>query len=290
MKRVGLFIVSVCLVLLCLSGCKADGETSGSTKPVVTVSSTGVTENNPQTEQPHSASGSTANQPATVQTTQKQQVRVTIPEGWSFMQVAQALERAGVCTSAAFYDTCQNYTVKSFHIPSSSDRCFKMEGYLYPDTYDFYQDDDPEDVLRKILNNYAAKSGMPSDETLILASVIEREVRSQGHMKMVSSVLHNRLDKGMKLECDSTRDYVNEYITGNNLVADQSKYAPLYNTYKCAALPAGPICNPSATAIAAAKNYADSEYLFFFFGQDNDNHYSVTYEEHLQQISQYGIG
>lgn len=206
------------------------------------------------------------------------------------MQVAQALEKSGVCTAADFYKTCENYTVKSFTIPTSPDRCFKMEGYLYPDTYDFYMDDDPGDVLRKILNNYAAKSGMPSDQTLILASLIEREVRSDSHMAMVSSVFHNRLNQGMKLQSDTTREYVNQYITGNPLVANQGKYAGLYNTYKCAALPAGPICNPSKRAIEAAQNYPPSEYMYFFFGQDNDNHYSKTLEEHEKQIAQYAVG
>ena len=218
-----------------------------------------------------------------------QTVSVTVPEGYTFMQVAQLLEEKGICSAKDFYDAAQSYTVKSFTIPESSDRVFKLEGYLYPDTYEFYKPDKPTNVIIKMLNNYAAKSGMPSDDTLILASVIEREVRSSNHMKMVSSVFHNRLDAGMKLQSDATREYINDYVTGNSLLSDTSKYAALYNTYKCTGLPAGPICNPSKKAIDAAKNPASSEYLYFFFGNDNDNHYSKTLEEHNAQMEKYGV-
>ena len=112
-----------------------------------------------------------------------------------------------------------------------------------------------------MLNNYAAKSDMPTDKQLIIASIIEKETRSDSHMKMVSSVFYNRLNEGMLLQADSTREYVNNYITGNSLLSgNTSKYAALYNTYKCQ-LPAGPICSPGARAIEAAKNPSSSEYL-----------------------------
>lgn len=218
-----------------------------------------------------------------------QTVSVTVPEGYTFMQIANLLEQKGVCSAKDFYDAAQSYKVKSFTIPESSNRVFKLEGYLYPDTYEFYKQDKPTNVIIKMLNNYAAKSGMPSDDTLILASIIEREVRSQSHMAMVSSVLHNRLDAGMPLQSDATREYINDYVTGNSLLSDTSKYAALYNTYKCDGLPAGPICNPSKRAIDAAKNPASSDYYYFFFGNDNDNHYSKTLDEHNAQIEKYGV-
>ena len=215
-------------------------------------------------------------------------VEVTIPEGYTFMQIASLLEQKGICSQTDFYQTSQNYQVQSFEVPSTSDRCFKMEGFLFPDTYQFYQNDDPERVLRTMLNNYAAKTGCPSQQTLILASIIEQEARSDEHMKLVSSVYHNRLNAGMRLDADPTRDYVNEYITGNPLLSDTSRFAALYNTYKCQ-IPAGPICNPGMRAIAAAQNPASTDYYYFFFGNDNQNHYSKTYEEHQAQIAQYGV-
>lgn len=210
------------------------------------------------------------------------------------MQIARLLEQKGVCTAAAFYETCQHYTPKSFAIPISEDRCFRMEGYLFPDTYRFYVGDDPESVLIRMLNNYRAKVGDISDDILILASIIEREARSDKHMKLVSSVFHNRLNNRTEflyLNADPTRDYVNEYITGNSLVKNQSKYALLYNTCgKRIGLPAGPICNPGLRAIRAAQEPTDSPYYYFFYGKDYDNHYSVTLEEHEQKMAEIGVG
>lgn len=216
-------------------------------------------------------------------------VTVTIPEGYSFMEIANTLQQKGVCSAADFCKAAQNYQVKSFTIPTSPNRAFKLEGYLFPDTYEFYLNDDPVNVIRKMLNNYAAKSGMPSDQTLILASIIEKEARSDAEMEKVSSVFHNRLKAGMQLQADPTRDYVNKFITGNSLVANQSKYAALYNTYKCAALPAGPICSPSIRAIKAAQNPADTDYLYFFFSK-GVNYYSTTLEEHEKLMKEHGVG
>lgn len=301
-KKLGTVLLLLALVLSTFTACKEPRSNAESTSGESgTGSSTTADEtgNTPSEKETARAEGNSAGKtpattlasvtvaPATVPG--KEQVRVTLQEGWSFMQVANALANAGVCSQADFYEASKAYTVKSFTIPSSGNRCFRMEGYLFPDTYMFYKTEEPSEVLRKILNNYAAKSGMPSNETLILASILEKEVRSDEHMTKVSGVFHNRLNQGMKLQADSTREYVNNYITGNSLVPEQAKYAPLYNTYKCAALPAGPICNPSARAIAAAVNYQNSDYLYFFFGLDNQNHYSKTLEEHDAQIAQYGV-
>ena len=222
------------------------------------------------------------------------EVSVTIPEGYTFMQIASLLEQKGVCSAEAFYRTCQSYTPKSFTISTSADRCFRMEGYLFPDTYLFYKNDDPQNVLIKMLNNYHAKAGNLSEDTLILASIIEREARSDEHMKLVSSVFRNRLNNAAEfpyLDADPTRDYVNQFITGNPLVASPEKYAALYNTCgKRKGLPAGPICCPGLRAINAAKNPTPSNYYYFFYGKDAQNHYSETLEEHEEQIRQYGVG
>ena len=87
-------------------------------------------------------------------------------------------------------------------------------------------------------------------------------------MQLVSSVYHNRINAGMRLDADPTREYVNDYITGNSLLGDTSKYAALYNTYKCS-IPAGPICNPSKRAIEAAQNPPATIITISFFGNDN---------------------
>lgn len=289
-KRIIAVLSVICLVAASFSACKdkQDEEAMATVKSTITTSES-QTQSTTVKQTESTAIQSTTEAETQVQTTQRQIVSVTIPEGYSFMQIANTLEEKGVCSAKDFYNTAQSYSVKSFTVPSSSDRCFKFEGYLFPDTYEFYKDDDPQSVLIKMLNNYAAKSGMPTDRELIIASIIEKETRSNSHMKMVSSVFYNRLNEGMLLQADSTREYVNNYITGNSLLSgNTSKYAALYNTYKCQ-LPAGPICSPGARAIEAAQNPSSSEYLYYFFGNDNDNHYSKTYEEHQQQMEKYGV-
>lgn len=289
-KRIIAVLSVIILIATSFAACKdeEDKEAMATVKNTITASES-QTQNTTEKQTNNTTAQSTTEAETQVQTTQRQIVSVTIPEGYSFMQIANKLEEKGVCSAKDFYETAQSYSVKSFSVPSSSDRCFKYEGYLFPDTYEFYKDDDPQSVLIKMLNNYAAKSGMPTDKQLIIASIIEKETRSDSHMKMVSSVFYNRLNEGMLLQADSTREYVNNYITGNSLLSgNTSKYAALYNTYKCQ-LPAGPICSPGARAIEAAKNPSSSEYLYYFFGNDNDNHYSKTYEEHEQQMKKYGV-
>lgn len=216
-------------------------------------------------------------------------VRVTIPEGYTVAQIAQKLEENGVCSASEFVAVSQEYTPKSFSVPSDSNRAFKMEGYLFPDTYEFYVDDDPQDVLIKMLNNYNAKAGGLSSQQLIVASIVEKESRSAENAALVASVIYNRLEAGMKLEMDPTREYINNYVTSSPYLSNTGKFAALYNTYKCSGLPAGPICNPGSRAIQAAQNPTSTEYLYFFFGNDDQNHYSKTYEEHQAAMEKYGV-
>ena len=264
-----------------------------STATAITTTTTATTMRTTSTTERKTTVTTTTTMASTTATTVVREVTVTIPEGYTFMQIARLLEQKGVCTAEEFYNECQAYTPQSFTIPISEDRCFRMEGYLFPDTYRFYINDNPRNVLIKMLNNFRNKVGDISDETLILASIIEREARSEKHMKLVSSVFHNRLNNRKEflyLNADPTRDYVNQYITGNPLVSDQSKYAPLYNTCgKRIGLPVGPICCPGLRAIQAALDPTESPYYYFFYGKDYENHYSVTLEEHEQKMAEIGV-
>ena len=306
MKPFCLFLC--CVVAFCLVGCgteqpAADPEITTatstttsvveSTTTTTTITTTTTTTTRTTSTTARNTTGTTTTMAPTTTTTAVREVTVTIPEGYSFMQIARLLEQKGVCTAEEFYNECQTYTPQSFSIPISEDRCFRMEGYLFPDTYRFYINDNPRNVLIKMLNNFRSKVGDVSDETLILASIIEREARSEKHMKLVSSVFHNRLNNRKEflyLNADPTRDYVNQYITGNPLVSNQSKFASLYNTCgKRIGLPAGPICCPGLQAIRAALEPTESPYYYFFYGKDYDNHYSVTLEEHEQKMAEIGV-
>lgn len=307
-KRMTAWLLATMMVLCC-AACSSEPDPEDSVSSVdssqnaemtTSTADTAQAENTtagtkPQTT-PHgghkttAAGQKTTAQPTTAPTVRPPEtVRLTIPEGFTVAQIAQRLEKNRVCSAKKFVQIAQTYSPKSFSVPADSNRAFKMEGYLFPDTYEFYVNDDPQNVLIKMLNNYNAKAGGLSDKQLIVASIVEKESRSQENAAMVASVIYNRLNASMKLDMDSTREYINQHVTNSPYLSNTGKYAALYNTYKCAALPAGPICNPGSRAMQAARHPAQSEYLFFFFGKDNQNHYSKTYEEHQAAMEKYGV-
>ena len=180
-------------------------------------------------------------------------------------------------------------------IPFTEHRAFKLEGYLYPDTYDFYIDMKAQDAIGKMLRGAEAKigdrypySGMSTDEIVTLASVIEREAANLEDMKKVSSVFHNRLKIAQKLEADSTIDYI-EYFVKPNLSGDINRYNKYYNTYKCAKLPEGPICCPGANALSAAVNPDDTDYYYFVSDKSGKIYYAKTIAEHEENLVKVGI-
>lgn len=242
------------------------------------------------------ASNSVENQAPLTQT-------ITIPEGYTLARIGMLLEQKGICTADAFIAAGQNGDFSEFPLvaqqSSDSGRCFKLEGYLFPDTYEIYSSDPPETIIRRILTHTEQKisaglrakiqeSGYSVDEIITLASIIEKEAFGHDQMPNISSVLHNRLDEGMKLQCDVTINYVEgaikPFISG-----DKNRYNSTYNTYKCNGLPAGAICNPGLDAIKAALNPADSDYFYFITDTNRNYYYAETWEEHLENLKKAGI-
>ena len=224
----------------------------------------------------------------------REQVFVTIPEGMGVLELAGLLEEKGVCKAADVLELCKSRDFDGdfellAQIPAESERPYHLEGYLFPATYEFQTNSDPTDVLITMLNAYRANAGDLTDEQLIVASIVERESRSEENAALVASVIYNRLEAGMPLQMDSTREYVNASITDSPYLTDTERFAALYNTYKCEALPAGPICCPGTRAMNAALHPADTEYYYFFFGNDDQNHYSSTLEEHEALMAEYGV-
>ncbi|BCK00380.1 endolytic transglycosylase MltG [Anaerocolumna chitinilytica] len=212
-------------------------------------------------------------------------VKVTIPEGYSLPQTFALLVKKGVCVSQDLlykamneYDFTVNYPLVSAIEPNPN-RCYLLEGYLYPDTYEFNRLSKGEDAIGKFLRNgkvritdadkqKAAALGYSIDQILTIASIIEKEGNKQDIMNNISSVIYNRLNKNMKLQMDSTINYVEWYVKPF-IDGDINRYNSYYNTYKCAALPAGPICNPGRKAIDAALNPPQTEYLYFHSDKGN---------------------
>ncbi len=228
-------------------------------------------------------------------------VRVTIPEGYSVVQIFDLLVKKGVCESTeGLFDACQNYAFDYERYPFLKEieqykgRCFRLEGYLYPDTNEYYRLCPPQDAIGVLLRNTKSKiteemitrakeCGMSMDEIITLASIIEKEGTTAYDKKMISSVLINRLNQKMKLQVDATDFYIDRYIKPYN-AGDIEEFKAQYNTYVRPALPVGPICNPGKEAIMAALYPEQSNYLFFCSDKEGKYYYSETYEEHLSNL------
>lgn len=239
----------------------------------------------------------------TTQTTLSRTVTVTIPEGYTVLKIAAALEAADVCTATEFVEAVRNgdyseYTFLNDVTTVNEDgtpngRCFRLEGYLFPDTYEFYRNSSGEAAVCRFLDNFQRKltslqpmleaSGLTLDEAVTLASVIQREAKATGDMYRVSRVLHNRLESPdyPRLQCDVSTAYLRE-LEGAGETPDKAAY----DTYVCRGLPVGAIANPGAVALAAAVSPSTEDicagcYFFVIDATDDTVYYSKTYAEHL---------
>lgn len=261
-------------------------------------------------------------------------VSVQFTEGMNVREFSEVLEKNGVCSSAEFLNACNsdNYDEEfTFlkEITNKSERYYKLEGYLFPDTYYFYKDEKVENVMRKLLNNYELKvyhtksrvdgfdkrvtieqrakaAGMTVDEIITLASIIQAEAADVDDMYLVSSVLHNRLntaesdgvspfgDVGMtRLQVDSTVYY--PYKSKTQIpIAEKNSFKSRYDTYDIEGLPAGAICNPGKDAIDAALSPDDTNYYFFCHkaattDSPAQSYYASTGIEHESNLVKAGL-
>lgn len=253
-------------------------------------------------------------------------VTIQFTEGMTINQYARLLENNNVCNSEDFLSACnsdrfdEDYEfIKS--IKNADKRYYKLEGYLFPDTYDFYVGENIDDVVRKFLANYRRKIyqtktrvkgfekkvtieqraeaiGMSMEDVITLASLIQAEAANERDMYYISSILHNRLDtikndgvneygeSGFKLlQLDSTVFY--PYASESDVpISVRSTYESKYSTYKYEGLPAGGICNPGMAAIEAAVSPAKTDYYYFCHKAATGEepavaYYASTMSEHL---------
>ena len=245
-------------------------------------------------------------------------IKVTIPEGSRMMDIAKIMEAKGVCSTEDFYAAVNKNDYSDYDfiaaIPTEADgeqyadRFYKLEGYLFPDTYEFYTNSSADTVVRKLLNTFSADNrvdtsiraaikakGMTIDEVIIMASLLEGEANNPTDMARVARVLYNRLAASTeypRLECDSTQDYVRSIAQLDDGTEALNK---AYDTYQRRGLPVGPINNPGMNAIEAALNPSEEEEIMdcYFFATDlktGVTYYSKTLKEHEAVCKKYGIG
>ena len=247
----------------------------------------------------------------------KETVSVTIPEGYECSQIFELLEENRVCTAAQLYEAAASYEFDYAFlqdVPTGADN--RLEGYLFPDTYEFFVNDTPENVLAKFLDNFEAKvdeellaqidtlnagltqkmqaagfseaeiaaNQMDLYKVITVASLIEKEAAAESERATVASVIYNRLcsNEYPYLQIDATIQYILDERKETLTLDDQQIDDP-YNTYRYEGLPPGPIANPGLASIQAALEPADTQYYFYALESDGTHHYfSETYEEHQQ--------
>lgn len=232
-------------------------------------------------------------------------VRIMFPEGSTVTEIAALLEQNSVCSAADFISQANNAALPEsygFAITDQADKAFLLEGYIFPDTYDFYVNEGAEKAIKRFLKNAQSKLsdkvktccselGYTVDEILTLASVIQAEAGNPEYMDKVSSVLHNRLKSSIlpRLECDATIFYLRESVKDYVTPERYEELKALYNTYNFAGLPAGPICNPGIEAINAALYPENTDYYFFASDANGVYYFGETYQDHLKYCAEAGI-
>ncbi len=226
-------------------------------------------------------------------------VSLVFPEGWTIYQIFDKIDEFGVCSKTELLSSISgadfDYDFIE-EIADSSYRTFKLEGYLYPETYEFYEKSNANSVIRKFIDTFEArwtdeyeaqreKLGLTRDEIITIASIIQREAANKEQMGLISSVLHNRLSHAVSwptLGCDSTKNYITNYVRPNITSAQAAIFEQYYNTYYCQGLPPGPICNPGDDAINAALFPEDTNYYYFRHDKYGKIYMAKTQAEHDQ--------
>lgn len=235
----------------------------------------------------------------------KDEVSVTFPEGTTIYEMANILQKNDVCKASEFIDA---FKVKEFgfdfekDISSNPLKFHKYEGYVFPETYNFYKRDNPMSVAKKMLaefekrvtpemKNQMNKMGYTLEETLTIASIVQKEAGKTDEMKKVASVYFNRLknkDVYPNLQACPTRDYANQ-LKKQMAVINQD-VIDAYNTYEDAGLPPGPICNPGEDAIKATLNPETTEYFYFCSNlKTGQFYYAKTLKEHERNVRRAGL-
>ncbi len=260
-------------------------------------------------------------------------VKLRFTEGMSLKQYAKLLSDAKVCSADDFLAACNSDRFDDYefikNIPNAKKREIKLEGYLFPDTYDFYVGEKVDSVVEKFLANYRRKVygtksrvtgfdkkmtvaeraeaiGMTMEDVLSLASLIQAEAANKDDMYMISAILHNRLatipNEGMNdngegglsyLQLDSTKYY--PYASLQDIPLDiRSTFKSKYNTYDIEGLPPGPINNPGLEAIEAALTVGKTNYYYFCHKSASDNqpaiaYYAETMDEHTENLRKAGL-
>lgn len=233
--------------------------------------------------------------------------RITIPEGYTVDEIINLFVAEGFGTREGFINAIQNYEfdnefIKLIDNSPERGRHYRLEGYLYPDTYDVYTDKSEEYYIYKLLDRFediysekfqerAAELGLTMDQVITIASMIEKEAVIHNEYEVVSSVFHNRINNFVQypnIESDATVVYAIQLATGKRvteLSEEDLKIDSKYNTYLYKGLPPGPISNPGYEAIASALYPENTKYYYFVSSLEGETFFAETYAAHQKNIA-----
>ncbi len=247
----------------------------------------------------------------------KSTITVTIPEGLTVEQIAVLMEDNSVCEAEAFLKTAKEveFTQKfmSKVNTKNKNRIYKVEGFLFPDTYNFYLNEGSVNAINRLLNEYekhwtadydtqAKKIGMSMDEVITLASVVEREASKSDDRMNVASVFCNRLKNsqgtGGKLQSDATRWYPyatkKELLSSDKLTQEEkddwiNNNKGVCDTYRLKGLPPSPVCNPSIDSIEAVLYHDKTNYYYFCSDASGNFYFASTLSQHNKNLKKAGL-
>lgn len=223
--------------------------------------------------------------------------RFTIPEGYDIKRTTEKLASEGLINPEVFASEIEKGQFDYKFLKSAPAGPNRLEGYLFPETYEIFSNANEHDIIDKMLSQFnlvfkeeyyarAEELGMSVNEVITLASIIEREARISKDRPIISSVFYNRLKIGMPLQSCATV----QYILGEQkpvLSIKDTKIESPYNTYLNAGLPPGPIASPGADSIHAALYPEDTNYLYFLAKGDGSHAFSETYDQFLKDKAKY---
>lgn len=227
---------------------------------------------------------------------------VTIKEGWDLFDIAAEFEKRGLFTQSEFFavtgypgvdykteiDIARPKDFSSeFEFLQDKPANVSLEGYLFPDTYQITASETPESIVRRMLKNFETHlTPNISFETIVLASLLEKEVRTFKDKKIVAGILQKRMQNNMRLQADATVVYIRE---GNyyKVSIEETQVESPYNTYRVYGLPLGPIANPGLESIRAALEPEESPYWFYLSARDGTTIFTRNFEEHKAAKAQY---
>jgi UPF0755 protein len=222
--------------------------------------------------------------------------RLTIPEGFTLDQIAQAVEAAGLASADEFRRWAADPEfVQAQGIPAET-----LEGYLFPDTYLFSGSTTAREIVETLLDRFRAvfkdawrvraeETGWTVHEIVTLASIIERETGAPAERPRIAGVFHNRLRIGMRLQSDPTVIYGIADFDGN-LTRKHLNTPTAYNTYQISGLPPGPIASPGRASLEAALHPADTPDLYFVSRGDGTHVFSTNLRDHNRAVRRFQLG